>query len=231
MQWNWKGMFFGLLCSAVCMFMIGNMFLGGWDFTGEGGDAGKNNGVQSGSGGIYTPAALAEDKEYYADINMGGYGKIIVKLNQKAAPITAANFVALARDGFYDGLTFHRIISGMMMQGGDPNGDSTGGSEYSIVGEFAENGWDNPLKHERGVISMSRSGDPNSASSQFFIMHRDYPSLDGKYAAFGEVVSGMTVVDLIVDTTEIINNDGMVRRTDQPKIVSITIREEEPLLP
>ena len=123
-------------------------------------------------------------------------GDIIVKLDPESAPITVANFQKLVGEGFYDGLIFHRVIENFMIQGGDPKGDGTGGSDEKITGEFSENGIDNPLKHERGVISMARgSYSMDSASSQFFIMHKTTSSLDGKYAAFGHVVFGMTSVD------------------------------------
>lgn len=125
-------------------------------------------------------------------------GRVIrIELDPKAAPITVANFEKLVRQNFYDGLTFHRIIPGFMIQGGDPKGNGTGGSREHIRGEFAANGFSNPIKHVRGVISMARASDPNSASSQFFIMHQDAPHLDGSYAAFGRVVSGMDAVDEI----------------------------------
>ncbi|MBQ1304833.1 MAG: peptidylprolyl isomerase [Erysipelotrichales bacterium] len=125
-------------------------------------------------------------------------GKTIeIELDEKAAPITAANFKKLVQEGFYDGLTFHRVIPGFMIQGGDPLGTGMGGSKDKIKGEFRSNGWDNPLKHVRGVISMARSMYPDSASSQFFIMHRTSPHLDGDYAAFGHVVKGMETVDEI----------------------------------
>ena len=125
-------------------------------------------------------------------------GRVIrIELDPKAAPITVANFEKLVRQNFYDGLTFHRIIPGFMIQGGDPKGNGTGGSREHIRGEFAANGFNNPIKHVRGVISMARASDPNSASSQFFIMHQDAPHLDGSYAAFGKVVSGMEAVDEI----------------------------------
>ena len=124
-------------------------------------------------------------------------GDIKIKLNKKAAPKTAENFEKLVNEGFYDGLTFHRVIKGFMIQGGCPNGTGTGGPGYTIEGEFASNGHENPLAHKRGVISMARSMDPNSAGSQFFIMHADAPHLDGQYAAFGKVVEGMDVVDAI----------------------------------
>ena len=130
-------------------------------------------------------------------IEMDNGGLIKIELDPKAAPITAANFEKLVREGFYDGLTFHRVIKGFMIQGGDPAGNGTGGSKNRIKGEFAANGINNPLKHTRGVISMARAMDPDSASSQFFIMHEDAPHLDGAYAAFGKVVEGMDVVDEI----------------------------------
>ena len=124
-------------------------------------------------------------------------GKIELELYPEHAPKTVANFESLVKEGFYNGLTFHRIIPGFMIQGGDPLGTGMGGSEKKLVGEFRANGFNNPIKHERGVISMARAYDPNSASSQFFIMHKNAPHLDGQYAAFGKVVNGMDVVDEI----------------------------------
>ncbi len=132
-----------------------------------------------------------------AVITMESGGVIKLELYPDVAPITVENFVKLANEGFYDGLTFHRIISGFMIQGGDPKGNGTGGPGYSIKGEFSQNGVKNDLKHTRGVISMARSQNPDSAGSQFFIMHEDAPHLDGSYAAFGKVVEGMDVVDKI----------------------------------
>lgn len=131
------------------------------------------------------------------EITMKNGGVIRIELDEKAAPVTVANFEKLVKEGFYDGLIFHRIIPGFMIQGGDPDGTGMGGPGTHIKGEFARNGWDNPLQHTRGVISMARSNDPNSAGSQFFIMHQDAPHLDGGYAAFGKVVEGMEVVDEI----------------------------------
>lgn len=128
---------------------------------------------------------------------MNDGSKIEIELDAKAAPKTVANFRKLVSEGFYDGLTFHRVIPGFMIQGGDPNGNGTGGPGYSIEGEFESNGISNPIKHERGVISMARAADPDSAGSQFFIMHADSPHLDGNYAAFGHVVEGMDEVDKI----------------------------------
>lgn len=126
--------------------------------------------------------------------------QIKLELYPDKAPITVANFEKLIGEGFYDGLTFHRIISGFMIQGGCPKGDGTGGPEERIKGEFSANGVPNDIKHVRGVISMARSGNPNSAGSQFFIVHKDAPHLDGQYAAFGRVVEGMDTVDEIADT-------------------------------
>ena len=130
-------------------------------------------------------------------IEMENGGVIELELYPEAAPKTVANFEKLVNGGFYDGLIFHRVIPGFMIQGGDPQGNGMGGAKEKIVGEFKANGFDNPIKHVRGVISMARAYDPNSASSQFFIMHANAPHLDGQYAAFGKVISGMEVVDEI----------------------------------
>ena len=133
-------------------------------------------------------------------ITMESGKQIRIELCADAAPITVANFEKLVKEGFYDGLIFHRVIRGFMIQGGDPTGTGMGGADERIKGEFSMNGWNNPLRHTRGVISMARSQMPNSASSQFFIMHADAPHLDGSYAAFGKVVEGMEVVDEIATT-------------------------------
>ncbi len=130
-------------------------------------------------------------------IEMENGGKIELELYPEAAPKTVANFLKLVKEGFYDGLIFHRVIPGFMIQGGDPQGNGMGGARDNVIGEFKANGFDNPIKHTRGVISMARAYNPNSASSQFFIMHANAPHLDGQYAAFGKVVSGMDVVDEI----------------------------------
>ena len=132
-----------------------------------------------------------------AIIDIKDYGTIKVELNPKEAPITVENFVKLAKSGFYNGLTFHRVIKGFMIQGGCPKGNGTGGPGYEIKGEFAANGVPNNISHKRGVISMARAYDPNSAGSQFFIMHKDGNFLDGQYAAFGETIEGIEVVDKI----------------------------------
>jgi len=125
------------------------------------------------------------------------YGEIELELDRSVAPITVDNFLKLVNKGFYNGLTFHRVIKGFMIQGGCPKGNGTGGPGYQIKGEFMSNGVNNPLKHSRGVISMARAMNPDSAGSQFFIMHKDAPHLDGEYAAFGKVTSGIEVVDKI----------------------------------
>ena len=132
-----------------------------------------------------------------AIIEIRKFGKVIVELYPEVAPITVDNFVKLANKGFYNGLTFHRIIKGFMIQGGCPKGNGTGGPGYEIKGEFSANGVNNPLKHTRGVISMARASDPDSAGSQFFIMHQDAPYLDGQYAAFGKTISGIEVIDAV----------------------------------
>ncbi len=173
-----------------------------------------------------TPYEIRSDVTYYADIEIVNYGKITVKLDQKSAPITVANFATLASNGFYDGLTFHRIIEGFMMQGGDPKADGTGGSDRPIKGEFMYNGVDNMLPHLRGTISMARRGDSyDSATSQFFIVHKNYTSLDGKYAAFGTVTQGMEIVDAICEAAEPIDGNGLIAYANQPVIKTINIRE------
>ena len=147
-------------------------------------------------------------------------GDIVVQLRGDVAPITVENFKSLVADKFYDGLTFHRVYSGFMIQGGDPNGDGTGGSKNNIKGEFSANGVENNLKHTRGVISMARSNDMNSASSQFFIMHATSASLDGNYAAFGSVVYGMETVDGIAGTQTTYNSGGEKSSPINPVIIN-----------
>lgn len=159
-----------------------------------------------------------------ADIDIADYGRITVALDPAAAPLTVENFVSLAESGFYDGLTFHRIMEGFMMQGGDPTGTGSGGSENNIKGEFASNGVDNPLSHTRGAISMARATPPDSASSQFFIVHEDATFLDGNYAAFGYVTEGMDVVDRVCQDAEPVDDNGTILPEDQPVITAVTIR-------
>ncbi len=164
---------------------------------------------------------IKEGAKPMVEIVMENGKKIVLELYPEYAPKTVENFVGLVKKGFYDGLTFHRIISGFMIQGGDPKGTGMGGSDTTIPGEFSQNGFtQNTLKHTRGVISMARSGDPNSASSQFFIMHADYPSLDGGYAAFGKVVTGLEVVDELAKTP--VNGDSPVNKPVIKKISLIS---------
>ncbi len=165
------------------------------------------------------------EKTHTVEIEVQNYGKIVLELDGNVAPITVENFVNLANDGFYDGLTFHRVIDGFMIQGGDPSGDGTGGSDETIKGEFSSNGVTNGLTHTRGVISMARSSDPDSASSQFFIMHEDSPHLDGEYAAFGRVIEGIEVVDEIATNTPVVDGNGTVESAEQPVIKSIKVVE------
>ena len=158
---------------------------------------------------------------HHATIEVECYGAIKLELDADVAPVTVANFAKLAGEGFYDGLTFHRIIEGFMVQGGDPNGNGTGGSDEKIVGEFSDNGHPNSISHVRGTISMARSQAYNSASSQFFIMQADTPSLDGQYAAFGHVTEGMDVVDAMCEAARPTDNNGTIAAADQPRIASV----------
>lgn len=158
---------------------------------------------------------------HHATIEVEGYGAIKLELDADVAPVTVANFAKLAGEGFYDGLTFHRIIEGFMAQGGDPNGNGTGGSDEKIVGEFSDNGHPNSISHVRGTISMARSQAYNSASSQIFIMQADTPSLDGQYAAFGHVTEGMDVVDAMCEAARPTDNNGTIAAADQPRIASV----------
>ena len=159
-----------------------------------------------------------EMQKINVEMKIEEYGVIKLELYPEIAPITVENFVNLVEDGFYDGVTFHRIIANFMIQGGDPDGDGMGGSDKTIKGEFAANGVENNLSHERGIISMARTMDPNSASSQFFIMHQDSKHLDGSYAAFGKVTSGIEVVDKIATADLAEDSNGTVSRKKQPKI-------------
>lgn len=160
--------------------------------------------------------------KHYVEITVKDYGKIDLELDADVVPITVTNFINLVNDKFYDGLTFHRIIDGFMVQGGDPLGNGTGGSSKTIKGEFSDNGINNSISHVRGVISMARSNSYDSASSQFFIVHEDSTFLDGKYAAFGKVTSGMDVVDELAKV-KVEDNNGTVLKENQPVIESIKI--------
>ncbi len=160
---------------------------------------------------------------HHVEIEIENYGTLALELDADTAPVSVTNFVNLANDGFYNGLTFHRIISGFMIQGGDPLGNGTGGSDAQIKGEFASNGVENNISHKRGVISMARSNEPDSASSQFFIVHEDSTFLDGEYAAFGQVTEGMEIVDQICGDVPVQDDNGTVNPEDQPVIKEVRV--------
>lgn len=179
-------------------------------------------GNESASTSESTEAADGVGK-HHVEIVVKDYGTIAVELDGDTAPITVQNFLDLAKSGFYDGLTFHRVIRGFMIQGGDPNGDGTGGSEQKIKGEFLGNGVENPLSHTRGAISMARSQENDSASSQFFIVHEDSIYLDEQYAVFGYVTDGMDIVDAICEDVPVEDDNGSVAKENQPVIERVTI--------
>ncbi len=182
-----------------------------------GGDTGTEaSGSQA--GGEIDPAG-----KHHVEITVKDYGTISVELDGDAAPITVANFLKLAGAGFYDGLTFHRVVPGFVIQGGDPQGSGTGGSDENIKGEFSANGVENNLSHTRGAISMARSQMPDSASSQFFIVHEDSTFLDGQYACFGYVTEGIEVVDAICEALPAQDDIGNVAKENQPVIESIKV--------
>jgi len=191
---------------VLCAVAVGYVLLGG-----------NNSNVGSGD-------MTATD---YVQIDIQNYGTITAELYGNVAPVTVANFMKLVDEDFYDGLTFHRIIKGFMIQGGDPLGSGMGGSDEKIKGEFKANGVENNIAHDRGVLSMARSQAYDSASSQFFIMHQKAPHLDGQYAAFGRVLSGIEIVDAICDNTPVADGNGTVLAANQPVITSIT-RIEKP---
>lgn len=181
----------------------------------------------AGCGGSKENTSTGEYKvTHTAKISVKGHGDIELELYGEIAPITVKNFVKLANEGFYDGLTFHRVINGFMIQGGDPDGNGTGGSDEEIKGEFTANGVENPISHTRGVISMARNSiSMDSASSQFFIMHADGTYLDGQYAAFGCVTKGMNTVDSVAKNTTVVDNNGTVPANMQPIIEKVTVEE------
>lgn len=160
--------------------------------------------------------------KHHVEIEIQDYGVIKAELDADAAPITVTNFVNLSKEGFYNGTTFHRIINGFMMQGGDPTGTGSGGADAAIKGEFSKNGVENPLKHTRGTLSMARSQEYDSASSQFFIVHEDASHLDGQYAAFGRVTEGMDIVDEICETLGN-TSTGIVEESKRPVIKEIRV--------
>lgn len=186
---------------------------------------GEKNESSQGTSATETNASAADVSNLgnTAVIDVKDYGKITIELKPEIAPITVENFKKLVSEHFYDGLTFHRIMEGFMIQGGDPLGNGTGGSDETIKGEFSQNGFENKLSHTRGVISMARSSDPDSASSQFFIVHQDSTFLDGQYAAFGVVTDGMDVVDKIAEDAKPTDSNGTITASEQPVINSITL--------
>ena len=211
----------GLLC--VCVLAAGLAACGK-------ASAGKTETTAAKADQAETTAAQAAETEpaaagglHHVEIAVKAYGTIKVELDADTAPVTVENFLQLAGSGFYDGLTFHRIIDGFMIQGGDPLGNGTGGSSQHITGEFKKNGVDNPISHVRGVISMARAQDYNSASSQFFIVQADSTFLDGEYAAFGNVTEGIEIVDQICKDTQVEDNNGSVKKENQPVIEKITV--------
>lgn len=193
--WPW------LTAAGVCVAVLASVLI--WALT-------------SGSGS-------AESGKHHVAITVRDYGTITVELDADAAPITVQNFLDLAGSGFYDGLTFHRIIEGFMIQGGDPEGTGMGGSDKTIKGEFSANGVENPLSHTRGAISMARSSAMDSASSQFFIVQKDSTGLDGQYACFGYVTNGMDVVDAIAADAQPTDGNGTIPADQQPVIESVKV--------
>lgn len=193
------------------------------DAASEGTDGDTEKADEMASKGVTLDVSKPLSGIHHAEIEIKDYGTIDLELDADTAPITVTNFVKLAQEGFYDGLTFHRIMDGFMMQGGDPNGDGTGGSEETIKGEFSSNGVENNISHTRGVISMARATDPDSASSQFFIVQSDSEFLDGDYAAFGKVTDGMDIVDKICEEAQPTDNNGTIPSDQQPVIESILV--------
>ncbi len=194
--------------------------------TKKGGNSNEKQNVQEGAQTEQKEENKEEKSMYssgkhHAQIVIKNYGTVSLELDADMAPITVENFANLVNDGFYDGLTFHRIISGFMIQGGDPEGNGLGGSDKEIKGEFLANGVKNTISHTRGVISMARAQSYNSASSQFFIMHEDAPYLDGSYAAFGHVTEGIEIVDKICEDTKVEDSNGTVLKENQPVIEKI----------
>lgn len=194
------------ISSVLCLIMM--LFC----FTACGDKAPENN---NGGADISSSSGL-----HHVEMVIKDYGTVKLELNADEAPITVQNFIELANDGFYDGIGFHRLDKDFVLQGGDPDGDGIGGSDKSIKGEFAANGVQNSISHKRGVISMARTGDPDSASSQFFICLEDSTFLDGNYAAFGYVTEGMDVIDNIRDNTP---ESGSIPKNQQPVIETIRV--------
>lgn len=214
-----------IVISAVAVFLVAVIVVFVITSNKSNGSAGATNDSASASNVSATIGESQAKGTHHAEIDIKDYGVIKVELNGDVAPITVANFINLANSHFYDGLTFHRIIDGFMMQGGDPLGNGTGGFENTIKGEFSQNGVENNLSHTRGAISMARSSDMDSASSQFFIVQSDSTYLDGQYACFGYVTDGMDIVDEICKNAVTTDSNGSVSAENQPVINSITITD------
>ena len=210
----------GLIFAGVKIFQNKNEFTGTTTTDGDNNannEIYKENEVKEEEKGMYSTGL------HHATIEVKNYGTIKLELDADTAPITVANFAKLVNEGFYNGLTFHRIMDGFMIQGGDPLGNGTGGSSERIKGEFKLNGVNNNISHVRGVISMARSSAYNSASSQFFIVHEDSEFLDGQYAGFGKVTEGIEIVDKICQDTPVVDDNGTVLKQNQPIIEKITM--------
>lgn len=205
------GIFFTVILSAA--------LLAGCGSKNTEGDAEGSSSAESSS----TSTSEQSSNLHHVEIKVKDYGNIKVELDEDAAPITVENFMNLAEEGFYDGLTFHRIIDSFMIQGGDPLGNGTGGSDKNIKGEFSSNGVENDISHVRGTISMARSQAKDSASSQFFIVQKDSTNLDGEYAGFGSVTEGMEIVDQICKDAQVEDSNGTVLAENQPVIETITV--------
>ena len=214
------------LLNAIVMICMMTLLLAGCGekettTTTSGKNTGKENNATKDNGPVYDGELLSG--KHHVNIVIKDKGTIKVELDADVAPISVTNFVNLAKEGFYDNVVFHRIIDGFMMQGGDPTGTGNGGSEQNIKGEFASNGVENNLLHTRGAISMARATDPDSASSQFFIVHQDSPHLDGDYACFGYVTEGMDIVDDICKNTKGGDRNGIIPTGNRPVIETIEV--------
>ena len=213
-----------MLVMTLSVFMLASCSGSGSDSSSADGGSETEASGEADEASEDAPAAKADGiGVHHAEIEIEGYGTISLELDGDEAPLTVQNFMDLADSGFYDGLTFHRIIDGFMIQGGDPNGNGTGGSDHNIKGEFAANGIENNISHKKGTISMARAQDPDSGSSQFFIMVADGEYLDGQYAGFGHVTEGQEIADKIASDAKPSDDNGTIPPENQPVITSIRI--------